>query len=429
MGRLVSLSCVVFFALASVAQTSSYLTHTFTHTHHTSTQFVTRLKTDAAFAAWFQPLEESLADLLAGPCWDGAPPFPAHRWTRVLLLQQLLVEAFDLLDPSCLRIMPSRRMRLSPIAYKPLPNVRAVEGAVVLEGVSLVWRLRPSSHHNHNAQPPPTLNHHHNNMPSQQLEAYQARLSVLSSLGSNDAVARGQSSYEALANLRDPLAVARRGGALNPPGAGAQPGAGGIGGPGGGAWPLPPWASPSGGGSPGSGGGSPSASVDVPTALARAADALQAVTAGGGGGGDGGREGLLASKLPRNGGEGAAGAWSPVLPLAEVKAQMAAPHASGGAGGRPDSPALLQDVVGAALLQRLQSAQEKVAAAVAAVEQHHQQQKEQRQQQEEGHPQQAQEQAGGQASGNGGSGTSNGAATGRQQAAAQPARVVPGPIE
>ena len=136
--------------------------------------FVARLKTDASFASWFQPLEESLAELLTGPCWEGAQPFPCHRWaqrprptacsavrgvepfgflhperswtvvtpptaapasptecprwTRVLLLQQLLVEAFDLLDPKYLRIMPSRRMRLAPVAYKPLPNVSIAPG-------------------------------------------------------------------------------------------------------------------------------------------------------------------------------------------------------------------------------------------------------------------------------------------------------------
>jgi hypothetical protein len=60
-------------------------------------QFANRLKTDPSFAAWFQPLEESLVELLTSPCWGGEAVFPVHRWTRVLLLQQLLVEAFDLL--------------------------------------------------------------------------------------------------------------------------------------------------------------------------------------------------------------------------------------------------------------------------------------------------------------------------------------------
>ncbi|KAI8465543.1 MAG: hypothetical protein J3K34DRAFT_436678 [Monoraphidium minutum] len=129
--------------------------------------FAVRLRSDQSFAAWFQPIEEGLADLLTGPGWAGDQPFPCHRWTRLLLLQQLLVEAFDLLDPRALRIMPSRRMRLAPVAYKPLPN----------------------------------------------LEAYQARLLLIS-----NGTTPGFSS-EALRNLADPLAVARQGGgARGPPG-------------------------------------------------------------------------------------------------------------------------------------------------------------------------------------------------------------------
>ncbi|GBG00385.1 hypothetical protein Rsub_13137 [Raphidocelis subcapitata] len=120
--------------------------------------FANRLQTDPSFAAWFQPIEEALADLLTGPCWDGETVFPVGRWSRVLLMQQLLVETFDLLDPLCLRLGASRRMRLAPVAYKPLPN----------------------------------------------LEAYRARLVALSG------ATNGTREWGELANLADPLAVATR---------------------------------------------------------------------------------------------------------------------------------------------------------------------------------------------------------------------------
>jgi hypothetical protein len=45
------------------------------------------------------------------------------RWTRVLLLQQLLVDAIDLLDPDYVRVPKCRRVRLMPEYYAPLPNV------------------------------------------------------------------------------------------------------------------------------------------------------------------------------------------------------------------------------------------------------------------------------------------------------------------
>jgi hypothetical protein len=84
--------------------------------------FVLRLRTDAAFASWFAPLERDLVALLTGPSWRGRPP-GGHPWTRVLLLQQLLVDCVDLLDPDFVRVPPSRRLRLSPLRYAPLPNL------------------------------------------------------------------------------------------------------------------------------------------------------------------------------------------------------------------------------------------------------------------------------------------------------------------
>jgi len=85
-------------------------------------EFVARLRSDPQFAAWFRPLERDLAALLTGPSWRGRAP-GVHAWTRVLLLQQLLVDAVDLLDPDFVRVPPSRRLRLSPVPYAPLPNV------------------------------------------------------------------------------------------------------------------------------------------------------------------------------------------------------------------------------------------------------------------------------------------------------------------
>lgn len=84
--------------------------------------FVRRLRTDAEFASWFAPVERDLAALLTGPSWRGQKP-GGHPWTRVLLLQQLLVDAVDLLDPDFVRVPPSRRLRLSPLRYAPLPNL------------------------------------------------------------------------------------------------------------------------------------------------------------------------------------------------------------------------------------------------------------------------------------------------------------------
>jgi len=262
--------------------------------NHPWLQFVNRLKTDAGFAAWFAPIEESLADLLTGPCWSGEPTFPCHRWSRVLLLQQLLVEAFDLLDPKCLRIMPSRRMRLAPVAYKPLPN----------------------------------------------LEAYQARLSLLSGGGS-------VSNCEALANLKDPLAVAKRGGAVVNDSNGVNP------------LPWLSWPPGNNGNGNGNGkpGGSPGRSPEA-TPLATVMGSEDGAAAGRASGGAfpaaeaSGSSALMATKLPP-----APSGAEPVLPLSSVQQQMRQPHAQGGAGGRKDGEALLMDVIGVTLVQRLQQAQ------------------------------------------------------------------------
>lgn len=85
-------------------------------------EFVQRLRSDPSFAAWFAPVERDLVALLTGPSWRGQPP-GGHPWTRILLLQQLLVDAVDLLDPDFVRVPPSRRLRLSPVRYAPLPNI------------------------------------------------------------------------------------------------------------------------------------------------------------------------------------------------------------------------------------------------------------------------------------------------------------------
>lgn len=45
----------------------------------------------------------------------------SRRWTRVLLLQQMLIDAQDLLDPTYVRVPKGRRTRLMPIEYGPLP--------------------------------------------------------------------------------------------------------------------------------------------------------------------------------------------------------------------------------------------------------------------------------------------------------------------
>ena len=47
-------------------------------------------------------------------------------------MQQLLVDAIDLLDPDYVRVPANRRIRLSPVAYAPLPNVEQYTAALTL---------------------------------------------------------------------------------------------------------------------------------------------------------------------------------------------------------------------------------------------------------------------------------------------------------
>ncbi|KAJ9511175.1 hypothetical protein QJQ45_013203 [Haematococcus lacustris] len=85
--------------------------------------FYARLRTDAYLAGWFKPLyEDMLALVSSGVRWQGQPAFPINRWTRLLLLQQLLVDTIDLLDPNFVRVPANRRVRLAPVKYGPLPN-------------------------------------------------------------------------------------------------------------------------------------------------------------------------------------------------------------------------------------------------------------------------------------------------------------------
>uniref|UniRef100_A0A383VEV1 Uncharacterized protein n=1 Tax=Tetradesmus obliquus TaxID=3088 RepID=A0A383VEV1_TETOB len=102
------------------------------HYTHSYSTFLGKLQTEPEFAAWLQPIEADLAALLTGPSWMGEPAARTHRWTRVLLLQQLLVDAIDLLDPDYVRVPANRRIRLSPIAYAPLPNVQQYTAALTL---------------------------------------------------------------------------------------------------------------------------------------------------------------------------------------------------------------------------------------------------------------------------------------------------------
>ena len=85
--------------------------------------FHTLLESDPAFARWFEEIEADAIDLATGPGWRGEGPFPVGRWTRVLLLQQLLVELMDLLDPDCVRLPMDRRQRLMPINWGKLPRL------------------------------------------------------------------------------------------------------------------------------------------------------------------------------------------------------------------------------------------------------------------------------------------------------------------
>lgn len=89
-------------------------------------QFFERLNDEASpnWRTWFADITKDVAYLAKAGLWEGEGPFPLNKWTRVLLLQQLLVELIDLLDPDCIRITQTdRRKRLMPVEYQPLPNI------------------------------------------------------------------------------------------------------------------------------------------------------------------------------------------------------------------------------------------------------------------------------------------------------------------
>ena len=65
----------------------------------------------------------------------------ACRWTRLLLLQQLLVEAIEVLDPIYVRVPAQRRLVLAPVAYMPLPNLDAYKQRLV--ALSAPWSPTP----------------------------------------------------------------------------------------------------------------------------------------------------------------------------------------------------------------------------------------------------------------------------------------------
>ncbi len=91
-------------------------------------EFCARLSSDPALAARLAPIRADIAALASGPPWDGEGPFPSGRWTRVLLLQRLLAEAMDLLDPDTLRVPADRRTPLSGLRFVPLLPVAQAAG-------------------------------------------------------------------------------------------------------------------------------------------------------------------------------------------------------------------------------------------------------------------------------------------------------------
>ncbi|KXZ55276.1 hypothetical protein GPECTOR_3g413 [Gonium pectorale] len=100
--------------------------------------FYRRFYSDPSFAAWLQPIFEDLVRLTAIPGgWPGVGPFPVNGWTRLLLLQQLLVDTIDLLDPFMVRTSAEHRLRLAPIAYAPLPSAESYKERLrVLESMA-----------------------------------------------------------------------------------------------------------------------------------------------------------------------------------------------------------------------------------------------------------------------------------------------------
>ncbi|KAL3135418.1 hypothetical protein ABBQ32_007600 [Trebouxia sp. C0010 RCD-2024] len=83
--------------------------------------FCDKYTNDASFAHWLKQPHDDIINLATGATWKGQGPFPMGRWSRVLLLQQLLIDAVDLLDPTFVRVPKARRTRLMPVQYGPLP--------------------------------------------------------------------------------------------------------------------------------------------------------------------------------------------------------------------------------------------------------------------------------------------------------------------
>lgn len=52
------------------------------------------------------------------------------RWTRLLLLQQLLVETIDLLDPAAVRVPRNRRVVLAPVRFRQPEELEAYKWVV-----------------------------------------------------------------------------------------------------------------------------------------------------------------------------------------------------------------------------------------------------------------------------------------------------------
>ncbi|GLI60565.1 hypothetical protein VaNZ11_002724 [Volvox africanus] len=100
--------------------------------------FYRRFYCDETFAAWLEPVFSDLVALIDTPGgWPGCAPFPVNPWTRLLLLQQLLVDTIDLLDPFMVRTSEQHRWRLAPIPYAPLPNAESYKERLrVLESMA-----------------------------------------------------------------------------------------------------------------------------------------------------------------------------------------------------------------------------------------------------------------------------------------------------
>ncbi len=53
-----------------------------------------------------------------------------RRWTRLLLLQQLLVETIELLDPAAVRVPRNRRVVLAPVRFRQPEELEAYKWVV-----------------------------------------------------------------------------------------------------------------------------------------------------------------------------------------------------------------------------------------------------------------------------------------------------------